>query len=63
MVETTKLGIIQLWFNYFAISLFKAFGIHVSSEDKERNAPVFSAFMGMVTPVYQSLNFKGTHTK
>ena len=35
----TALGIIQLWFNYFAASLYKAIGVHFSREAKERDAP------------------------
>jgi len=43
----TALGIIQLWFNYFAASSFKALGIHFSKE-QERDAAV----VGACSPVF-----------
>ena len=40
----TALGIIQLSFNYFVASFFKALGIHFSRETKEGDAMVASVF-------------------
>ena len=48
----TTLGIIQLWFNYFAASLLNALGIYFSWEAKERNAPVVAAFTPVSFIVY-----------
>jgi len=51
-VTKTALGIIQLWFNYFATSLCKALGVHSFREAKERDTPVVGAF----TPVSLSVH-------
>ena len=62
------LGIIQLWFNYFAASFSKALGMHFSREAKEGYAPVVNAFslvpflcIGMINPVCQSFGARPGH--
>jgi len=40
----TALGIIQLWFIYFAASFLKALGIQFSREAKDKDATVIRAF-------------------
>jgi len=44
----TELGIIQLWFNYFAASFYRELGIRFFWEAKERDAQAVGAF----TPAY-----------
>jgi len=51
----TALGIIQLWFNYFAASFYKA--LHFSREAKERDAPVIGAFNLVSLSVYRDDQF------
>jgi len=64
----TALGIIQLWFDCFTASFFKALGFYFSREARERNAlvvgaftPVFLLCMGMVTSVCQSFRALSEH--
>jgi len=44
----TALGIIQLWFNYFATSFYKPLGIHFSREANEIDATVVGAFTSLL---------------
>jgi len=53
----TALGIIQLWFNYFAASFYKALGVYFSLEAKERDAPVVGAFTPVPFSVYRDDQF------
>jgi len=53
----TALGIIQLGFNYFAASFYKALGVHFSREAKERDAPVVGAFTPVPLSVYRNDQF------
>jgi len=53
----TALGIIQLWFDYFAASFFKALGVHFSREARERDAPVVGEFTPVSLSVYREDQF------
>ena len=67
--KKTTLGILQLSFNYFALSFFNVLGIHVSREAKGKRGSEISAFspvsilvcMGMLTPTHQSFDGLSEH--
>ena len=48
----TALGVLQLCFNYFALSFFNELGIHSSWEDEQRDTPVVGAFTPVSLVVY-----------
>jgi len=48
----TALGVLQLCFNYFALSCFNELGTHSSFEAKERDTPAVGAFTPVSLVVY-----------
>jgi len=47
------LGILQLWFKYFAASFLRALGISFNREAKERDALVVSIFFPLPLLMYR----------
>jgi len=48
---------IQLWFNYFEVSFYKALGVHFSRKAKDRDASVVGAFTPVSLSVYRDDQF------